>query len=188
MIVTQSKWYTKLYLFISFSYFSIHVCAQNREEVLPHGPIAPFNITADIVMKTDTGMAAPIGRLGDKLEVISWHGHKAIRRESTNLGPDGLPIRWEITISDASTLLPYYSEWRRKDGLFLRREFDAQKVTEERSSANVVTSPRQTSGTAIDTVRTFFYLKTNAYDWLGGPDCQFYWESKCTMECEVWFQ
>ncbi len=142
--------------------------SQIAAPVLPQGPLKPYVMDMAAILKPDSGPVPAPRRLGDKLEETTWNGHKALRRESTSIAADGTVVRWEITISDAKTLLPYYSEWRRADGLFLRREFDGLRVKETRTSLDVLKAPRLAPGAQVDMLTKEFVLPESAYDWLGG--------------------
>ena len=99
----------------------------------PHGPLKPYAMEMIATLKPDTGAAPLPRRFSDKLEETTWRGHRAMRRESASSGAGGATfVRWEINIFDAETLMPYSSEWRRADGLFLKREFDGEDVTQVR--------------------------------------------------------
>jgi hypothetical protein len=140
-----------------------------QSPVVPKGPLKPFSIMMEAVMQPDTGTAPPRRRLGDKFELTTWKGHQALRRESTTIAADNTTVVfWEITYSDAKTLLPYYSEWRRRDGLFIKREFDGLNIKETHTTANPFSSPRIQPGTPIDSTTISYTLTRKTYDWLGG--------------------
>jgi len=137
----------------------------------PHGPLQPFSMTMEAVFHPDDEFAPtpPTLLLGDKIEMATWQGKPAIRRESTVYAPDrSRIIRWEITYSDPQTFRPLSSEWRRGDGLFIRRTFQGQHVTEQRTSLDVMRAPRTPPGTPFDTLTSEFTLAEPVYDWLGG--------------------
>ena len=135
----------------------------------PQGPLKPYVMEMIATLKPDTGAVPPPRRFSDKLEETTWHGRQAMRRESASSGAGGTAfVRWEINIFDAMTLLPHSSEWRRADGLFLHREFDGLRVTETRTSADVLKSPPLPPEAHVETLTMVFELPEPAYDWIGG--------------------
>lgn len=137
--------------------------------VFPRGEsLKPFVIDMMAILKRDDGTAPPPPVLfHDTLTKTIWHGHKAIKRETATTRPGGKEfVGWAVVIFDQKTLLPYFSEFRRADGLFLRREYDGVQVKETRTSLDVLTSPRVNPGEHIDTVTAEFVLPEPAYTWL----------------------
>jgi len=133
----------------------------------PQGPLKPFVIDMVGTLAPDAGPAPPPILFHDTLEDTIWHGHKATRRETATTMPGGQEfVRWAVVIFDAKTLLPYYSEYRRADGLFLRHEFDGLHVKETRSSADVAKAPRVAPGEKIDVVTSEFDLPQPGFTWL----------------------
>lgn len=136
-------------------------------KTLPRGPLKPFVIDMMATLKPDTGDAPPPILFHDTLEETIWHGHKAMRRETATTSPGGKDfVRWAVVIFDALTLLPYYSEYRRADGLFVRREFEGLRVKETRTSLDVLKSPRLLPGQHVDILTSEFVLSEPAYTWI----------------------
>jgi len=58
---------------------------------------------------------------------------------------------WATVVFDAKTLMPYYSEYRRRDGVFVRHEFNGVHVKETRTTKEMK-SPAVGADEKLDTV------------------------------------
>lgn len=103
----------------------------------------------------------------DTLNYITWHGRKALKRETaTTLPGDTNFVAWATVIFDPVTLLPYLSEYRRIDGTFIKHEFDGTKVTETKNCVDYLKTPRREPGAVADTIVTHYVLPVPAFTWL----------------------
>jgi len=103
----------------------------------PHGPLKPFVLVMMGTLRKDDGTLDPPITFHDTLEKIRWHGHKAMRRVAATTLPGAKEFtRWSTVVFDERTLLPYYTELRRIDGAFMRREFDGVHVKETRTGGD----------------------------------------------------
>lgn len=133
----------------------------------PRGPLKPFMIDMMATHHPDSGVALPPIIFHDTLVRTSWHGRSAMRRETATTKPGGKEfVLWAIVIFDATTLVPYYSEIRRKDGLFVRHEFNGVHVKETRTTADVLRSPPLKPGEPVNFVTTEFDLPEPAFTWI----------------------
>ena len=133
----------------------------------PHGPLQPFVLDMMGTLKKDDGSMDPPVTFHDTLEKIDWHGHKAMRRIAATTPPGGTEfVRWSTIVFDEKTLLPYYTEWRKADGAFVRREFDGVRVKERRTAADfrAALPPEKKE----ETVTSNFDLAEPAFGWIEG--------------------
>jgi hypothetical protein len=133
----------------------------------PRGPLEPFVIDMMATHHPDSGIPiAPI-LFHDTMERVRWHGRDAMKRETATTLPGGTEfVRWATVIFDATTLLPYFSELRRKDGLFLRREFDGVHVKEKRSTKDFVKTPPLPPGETVESRSAEFDLPEPGFTWI----------------------
>lgn len=110
----------------------------------PRGPLRPIVIDMVATHKPDNGPPVPPIIFHDVLENLTWHGHKATRRTTATTKPGGTDfVFWATVIFDAKTLLPYCSEYRREDGVFVRHEFNGVHVKETRTEKPLRSPPVQ---------------------------------------------
>jgi len=135
----------------------------------PHGPLAPFVLD---MVGTPDGSQPSDGKsitFHDTLEKVDWHGHNALKRVAATTQPGETEfVRWSAVIFDEKTLLPYYSEWRRSDGLFLRREYDGLHVKESRTPGAFTQAPPVEPGTKLEITNAEFDLTEPALAWVEG--------------------
>lgn len=135
----------------------------------PQGPLAPFVLD---MVGTPDGSQTSDGKsitFHDTLEKVDWHGHRALKRVAATTKPGGTEfVRWSTVVFDEKTLLPYYTEWRRSDGLFLRREFNGLHVKESRTPGAFTQAPPVAPGTTLDVTNAEFDLPEPAHAWLEG--------------------
>ncbi len=133
------------------------------------GPLVPYEHVLTISTTSVSGQAELAALWKDKLEPATWQGHAAFRREQANTRPGGTDyVGWFTNVFDTATFQPYFSEHRRKDGLFVRYEFDGLHVRETKSKLDVNSAPRTPPGTPIETVTREFTLSEPVYDYFGG--------------------
>jgi hypothetical protein len=150
---------------------STTICLAQTPSIVPTfrpDSLKPFVIDMVGALTPDNGGPAPPSvRFHDTLTETTWRGHKAMRRETATTLPGGTEFfRWATVIFDAKTLLPYYSEYRRSDGLFLRREFDGLHVKETRTVTDVLKSPPLNPAERREIVTSDFVLPEPAFTWI----------------------
>ncbi len=150
--------------FMLVSGASLYAQHRTSENVKPKGPLKPFTIYMMAV--ADTGVQRPV-YFYDVMKDTVWDGHKATKRETATTMPgEKKYVRWATVVFDAKTLLPYFSEYRRLDGIFLQHIFDGLHVTEIKNCDDILTTPRRAEGARPDTITTQSDLKGPAYTWL----------------------
>jgi hypothetical protein len=124
------------------------------------------------MMGTPDGSTASEGKsliFHDTLETVDWHGHRALKRVAATTQPGGTEfVRWSTVVFDEKTLLPCFTEWRRSDGLFLRREFDGLHVKESRTPGALSQIGPIAPGTNLEVINSEFDLPEPALAWIEG--------------------
>jgi len=135
----------------------------------PRGPLKPFVLDMMGTLRKDDGAVGPPITFHDTLEKTRWHGHRAMRRVAATTMPGGTEFaRWSVVVFDERTLLPYYTELRRADGAFMRREFDGVHVKETRTAGDYRKPLHLAPGTKPETVMLRFDLSEPAFAWAEG--------------------
>jgi hypothetical protein len=133
----------------------------------PRGPLKPFVIDMRATHHPDSGIPFSPVLFHDVMERTVWRGHEAMKRETATTTPGGTEfVRWATVIFDAKTLLPYFSEYRRKDGLFVRHEFEGVHVEETRSAKDVLKAPPLQPGERVGSLTSRFDLTEPAFTWI----------------------
>lgn len=134
-----------------------------------HGPLKPFVLDMMGTLTKDDGTQDAPVTFHDTLERIDWHGHKAMRRIAATTMPGGTEfVRWAVVVFDEKTLLPYYTEWRKADGAFVRREFDGVHVSETRNAQDFRSPVSPTPKPQLETKTLKFDLPEPAFGWIEG--------------------
>jgi len=132
----------------------------------PRGPVKPFVIDMVARLQPDTGPGLPPIIFHDVLVNMRWQGHKATRRTTATTRPGETEFyMWATVIFDAKTFMPYYSEYRRRDGVFVRHQFNGLHVTETRTIKELK-SPAVGAGEKLGTVTSEFDLPEPAFTWI----------------------
>jgi hypothetical protein len=133
----------------------------------PHGPLDPFVLDMVGTPRKRDGNLDPVATFHDTLEEITWHGHRAMRRIAATTKPGETEFtRWSTVVFDESTLVPYYTELRLSEGVFVRREYDGVHVKETRTAGDFRTSPHP--GSKLEIVTSKFDLPEPAFAWAEG--------------------
>ena len=133
------------------------------------GPATLYDHVFDVVLTADAGAAPPAAHWRDSVVATTWRGRDALRREQANTRPGKTEyVGWTTNIFDPVTFLPYSSERKRKDGLFVRWEFDGLKVTETKTVLDLNSAPPTPPSTKLETSTRTFTLPEPVYDYFGG--------------------
>lgn len=98
-------------------------------------PLRPYSNAWVMTFHGDDGTVSPPPLWEDRMDTVTWHGRTAMRRVQIEhrLVPAGGFQRWE-NVFDPTTLAPYMTEQRQRNGTFVRWEHDGFRVRRIRSA------------------------------------------------------
>ena len=97
------------------------------DRVVRGASIKPYKNRWKVTLATPTGQSIDGGVWTDEVEIIDFHGRKALRRTQVKMNPSK-PFETIINIVDPKTFAPIMSESKTADGTFWRREFNGPVV------------------------------------------------------------